>query len=591
MPIRFKDKEYRGWYELYRNVFPKPAVDLKTSYSRFRSRRITNSEVSDEDIEEILYLSKPEYRERYGKRKTIVFIDNMKFVLEEYYRKLQSPVANYSVFRQRVKSLEKRYLLDNDSMRDAYSMDRATWMSFYGGGRRRQFVYDGDIYKEHKGKAFSSIAAFMRTIGENDKKGTVWNRLKAGWSLDDALSEPVVTLGDRDGIIYVLRNTTSGRKYVGLTVTTPNSRLRQHIKTALELNGSSELHKSIREFGPKSFKIEKIEENIPQHILPEREKYWIEELDTLFPNGLNTSPGGQMGGGRGKKIIYEGRTFNSLTEASITLSLETGLAEHVILRRIEAGEKLPKKARTASKHPDAGSNLWRRWKSIIRTTKLDLRPGSVSKVWLDYNRFKRDVAPGFSPELNLVRISEKKSWGSNNFKWVSVQERVELTHGKTYSIGGRKYSSLEAVSREFGIGVTTLRDRIKRQGLTLEKAVNIELGPTSYRTRKMPIIVDGIEFPTRNQAAQYAEKKYKITIHQAKDRIKREVPLDKPNHAKKCLIDGIHFLSESAAARHHGVKKGTFGKRRSLGWSLEQALGIAPPPKRKSSKNTKSLAS
>lgn len=581
MAIIFKGKKYDGWHDLYHSTKPQPKVNLNTATGRLRTRTHRQGRITDKDIREILYLSPVEYGKRYRNRKTLIKIGDKEIILKDYYDEFENPSVKYSAFRQRVKGLESRDLLDWSSVSDAALMDHSSWISFYGGGRRRPFIYDGNLFPEYRGRLFTSIVSFLRLTDNYEKKATIWSRLKAGWSLDDSLTDPVVTLYDREGKIYIITNKNTKKQYIGLTTYSDISiRWRAHLREAFRGNCSTSLHKSIRRYGGKVFALDLLEEGIAQENLPGREKYWIDKLNTLAPNGLNDSSGGQMGGGKKKKIKYGEREFVSITEASAVLSKETGLAEHVIRRRLEADVKeLPGKARQASKHPEAGSNLWRRWKAMLKKTKT--KPNEICEEWLNYDKFKKDVTSSYSPELNLTRISKEKPWGVDNFQWASKQKIIEQTHGQVYLINGVKYFSLSSVSRSFGIGVSTLRDRTNRQKMTPEEAVLVKLGTTSYRTRKNPVEVDGIEFSSMNKAIKYAAKKYGITIHQAKDRLRRGVPLDKPNQARACKVSGYEFKSESSAARHFGVNKSTFGKRRKLGWDIEQALGLSPPPKKK----------
>jgi group I intron endonuclease len=412
MSIIYKDKEYAGLYDLHRSIGQKSVVCVETFCSRIRSRRIKNNgELSDFDITQALFLSKKEYFSIYAKRRTEISVEGKNIVLENFYNKTDSSIISCGTFRQRVLSLIKRDMLDGDSLNDALSMDNSIWISFYGGGRKRNFIYEGDLCPKYCGKFFYSVASFLRTIGKYSEKAIIWSRLKKGWRLDDAISEPVLSIDERPGKIYLIENICTHEKYVGLTVMSLQNRWWHHLRTAVESMSNTPLHKSIREFGKDNFTIVCIEESLSQDILPEKEKYWIETLGTITPNGFNVLEGGQTGGGRRKKIIYEDVEYNSIVQATYVLSQKTGLPEHVVAKRLYANQKMPTRARRHSKHPDAGTNLWRRWKQLIRSTKLNIRNGEVADEWLEYDNFKNDTFKTFNPALCLTRKDETLPWG------------------------------------------------------------------------------------------------------------------------------------------------------------------------------------
>lgn len=573
MSIIYENIEYASLYDLYRSIGQKPVVSVEAFCTRIRSRRIKNNgELSDFYISQALFLDKKEYFLRYGRRKTEIVVNGNAVILEDFYKSNGGSVVTYGSFRQRVRRLIKKKALDKESLSDALVMDSSTWISFHGGGRRNEFVYEGESYPECYGKKFSSVTAFLRIIGMYGNRILIRSRLKKGWSLDDAV-ENSSNSNTRVGLIYQITNIVTGQIYIGLTTTPLSVRWSRHVSSALNNKSSSKLAKSIREYGPDSFSFAVLEDNICEDILPLKEKKWIQKLCSKGADGLNTTNGGELGWGHEKEIVYEGKKYDSVSKAAQSISKKTGFAEHVIIRRIRNNEHLPSVARKHSKHPDAGSNLWRRWKQLIRDTKLNIRSGEVADEWLEYDNFKNDTFKTFKSELCLTRKDETLPWGKNNFEWSTKKERVARTFGEEYGINGTIYNSLTAVAEAYGINLTTLKYRIEKLNMNIEEAVSKKLGKTSKNNRD-GVVFEGIRFDSANKAHIYAAKKYNISLSKAKDRITRGLPLDKPDHAIPCVVNGIDFKSESAAAAHFGINKSTFQKRKRLGWSLEQALGL-----------------
>lgn len=89
------------------------------------------------------------------------------------------------------------------------------------------------------------------------------------------------------GYIYVITNKVNGKQYVGQTSSFIEERWKQHIKSKDE----SYFHRALRKYGIDNFSIEQIEECSSIEV-DNREKYWIEKLDT-YNNGYNSTLGGE----------------------------------------------------------------------------------------------------------------------------------------------------------------------------------------------------------------------------------------------------------------------------------------------------------
>lgn len=483
----------------YRDAKPQPCVSLSSFRSRIQGAlKYLEAGVPEPQVVDALYLDAEMYRKRYGVRKTQITLDGEQLFLNQVYESFQSPVVSYRTFWQRAKRLQCDGLLDASTLEQAATLETGHWITIFGGGRRRHFTYQGEEFPEQIGTEFSSVTAFLLVIGKYDERQTTWAGLKRGWDLDEAIVEPVAPLDDRTGHIYVITCSNTAKKYVGLTRMSLDQRWRHHVRVALEKNTGTPLAKAIRKFGESSFSIDVLESNLDQEQLPIREKFWIKKLDTIEPRGLNASPGGQMGGGKGRSVDYEGETFHSLESAAAALAERTGIARHVILRRLSRGESLPDRARTMSKHPEAGTNLWRRWKSLMNPTRAGCRDGIVCERWENYDNFAVDVRHGYQSEFRLVRRDDSKPWCQDNFQWVSKRTAVEMVHGETYEIDGQTFGSLASVARAYGLRPTTLKYRVKEKGLSVGDAIKQPLSPNSRYARTEPIVVDGKEFVSEN---------------------------------------------------------------------------------------------
>jgi len=516
---------------IYKTASPMMRVDLKLFRSRIKSCLKGTGCADEFRVHDALYMPLEEYKKKYCPRRTYIEIQGLRVDLGELFDKIPSSIVNYSTFRQRVKRLKKDELLDHFSLKQSSELNKSEWISFFGGGKRKEFQYEGIEFLHLHGQKFRSITSFLHTISRIDDKEIIWSRIKRGWEMDEALTEPTLSLDDRPGIVYKISSDQCSEVYVGLTRTSINQRWRTHLRTVSETKTDTPLARAIRRIGPENFKITVIENDIKQTQLAERERYYITQLNTLYPNGFNVRPGGEMGGGRGKKVEYEGESFNSIEVASDVLYDRTGIAKNVIYRCLSTGKPIPQQARQMSNHPEAGKNLWRRWKSLINGIEAGRRKGEICARWSNYDNFSEDVLDGYDTNLSLIRIDESKPWCGDNVSWVSKQSAIERVHGTELVVEGKVYPSLNAVAREYEIKRTTLKNRLEVQGMEIDEAVRKELGPTSKFIRKDPIIVDGNEFLSINEAAKFVEKHYGLTFDQSRDRIRRGVPL--PGKCKK----------------------------------------------------------
>ena len=86
------------------------------------------------------------------------------------------------------------------------------------------------------------------------------------------------------GIIYCYTNKITGKKYIGQTIH-PEQRKRNHKHEALNNKTDYYFHRSIRKYGLENFEYEILEENCEE--LTDKETYYIEKYNTLWPNGYN----------------------------------------------------------------------------------------------------------------------------------------------------------------------------------------------------------------------------------------------------------------------------------------------------------------
>ena len=92
--------------------------------------------------------------------------------------------------------------------------------------------------------------------------------------------------------IYCYTNQITNQKYVGCTNLKYQSQ-RSGPKGNKYIKMCSQFGQAIQQYGWSNFVYSVLEDNLTKEQAEDREKYWISELDTIFPNGYNLQSGGK----------------------------------------------------------------------------------------------------------------------------------------------------------------------------------------------------------------------------------------------------------------------------------------------------------
>lgn len=116
-------------------------------------------------------------------------------------------------------------------------------------------------------------------------------------------------------VIYLATNKIDGKRYVGQTIRSLEDRWKDHCR----VKDNNYFHRAIRKYGPENFSLEILDTAESEDELDRKEMFWIEKLDTKFPNGYNLRDGGNVSG-RGRLGVY-----NTKSRLIYQFSLDGGL--------------------------------------------------------------------------------------------------------------------------------------------------------------------------------------------------------------------------------------------------------------------------
>lgn len=307
-----------------------------------------------------------------------------------------------------------------------------------------------------EGKTYKSIAEAARTYNVNP--GNVLVRLRVyKYSIEEAL-EIVPRKAyekNRFGRVYLITNTKNKKVYVGVTRSTLEKRLSNHIKYAFKkkklVKGS--LPEAIIKLKPDSFKIQEIDKAYNFGELSNKEIKWIKYYNCKVPKGYNLLAGGGAGAVKGKKIIVKGKKFKSITEASNYYGFKTES------QRREISDRISKRGWT----PEQALNLEIKEGYISKTRKKIEIQGKIFNGYGEAKRFFKTKA-----SINLI-ASRIRTWG-----W-SLEEALEIKKRKhpqfkeiTYK--GKKYKNMKTLCDNFKFNYKLFKTRLSK-GWSIKKSL------------------------------------------------------------------------------------------------------------------------
>lgn len=503
-----------------------------------------------------------------GNRFTQVEMNGTKICLNDYYHSNQAKVT-YNVFRTRV--INHLDIISEKLLYDALNLSKEDWISFYGGGKRKDFTYTGNYFSEYKNQTFPSLSSFLKLVGKYENYGTIKRRVRVGWDIDEAILRENIDVSI--GRIYLIETTQSPLKYVGQTVKTLEERFIEHkqaYQSPKRKNNSRLLFNAFDKFGLESFSIKLLEDNIEYKKLAERENYWINQRGTMFPNGLNMIKGVNSSVGYGIKIIYKGKEYSSVKTLIKEIQKERpDLPDYTIEKCIRHNRKLPVKPREQSKHSDAGTPIWRRWKSLLKKNEL-CSEWSILEKGIGYDNFINDMGCPISNKYKLYKRNNKLLHSKENSCWMTDTEIQEQENGISVVVFGKKYNSRSTLAKEYNLSLSTLNYRIEKRKMSAEEAVTYS-GKT---TQAISCEYDGIKFSSKGKMYQHCAEKYGLTVGQVKDCFGRGIPIEKKLSKKVvCTIAGKNFETLKDALAYYKLSVKTYYRiQRKYNSSVEQTI-------------------
>lgn len=274
------------------------------------------------------------------------------------------------------------------------------------------------------GVTYPNMREATRVLKAPANPQTISRWIKGGVSPEEAFQR-VPNPGYAEGAVYVVMHIASGKKYVGITVQTPERRWAYHIEQARagHIKSEASLHAAIRQFGTSAFSVEAIDEGESKSTLEAKERSWVKKLNTMEPHGFNISTGGTSGGSNSRLVAVDGQRFPSIGSAAEHISKTRNISLHAAKRRLLKGRidvRAPAKpGKSLVKTP-----AYKVWSRIVHCAvnpqSKDYITGlAVIERWRDFHAFLEDVGQPQEKGLAFARIDKDDGFHPDNCAWMS----------------------------------------------------------------------------------------------------------------------------------------------------------------------------
>jgi hypothetical protein len=205
-------------------------------------------------------------------------------------------------------------------------------------------------------------------------------------------------------IVYLITNQINGKRYVGQTIQTMGARWSRHCSLSKANSGMPIVH-AIQKYEKCNFIKEVLIECQSIEEMNYWEKYYIEQFNTLTPNGYNVLPGGlnSLHTEETKKKIADAQRGNKNHNFGKIASLETKnkmSIGHIGLKRSEDVRKACSERVSGGKHPMFGKCHTEESRNKISKSLKGLNTWTLgTKVSAETKRKISEAQMGKSPSI------------------------------------------------------------------------------------------------------------------------------------------------------------------------------------------------
>lgn len=374
-------------------------------------------------------------------------------------------------------------------------------------------------------------------------------------------------------IVYKAVNKINGMVYVGVTCKPLSARVSGHLSAARRGHGRPEsLQAAVREFGEDAIVFSELDTAKNRKELADKENYWIDKLDSLYPTGYNLLRGNYhrqyKNDGRHVQISINGKIFKTIKYAASFYNIKEGSFH----RRL--GQGWTPEQIVGLEEPPAGHDEYEFFVPIT----------------VDGIKFKNQVSAAnhFKVNHNTFHTRIKKGWTPEQAAGLVEPELPPYKHPvmKKFKVDGIEFDSesqaCDYISEKTGLKKRTVKARITR-GWTSEELMNPEKGVVcktgARRKRQKTYVIGGKTYLSSFEIAEafnMASSTVRLWLHKYKGQPLDDIFLKRKLWKPEYKVDGITFKCQQDIADYYGTHRGkismcvNYAKEHNV--SLEQAI-------------------
>jgi len=364
---------------------------------------------------------------------------------------------------------------------------------------------------------------------------------------------------------YLITNRLTFEQYIGITERNLKDRWRQHIRDGYKGTGYS-IHGAMHQYGVENFQFEFIACAKNFDDLIELEKQLIDQYQTV-ELGYNLTRGGAKADAPGDEYTINGIHFISFNAACRHFGVDTQIA-----------------------HQRKNRYGW----SIEQALELEPAPKSEPRrnpyevEGHEYPHFKAACA-AYGLEDSAVRGRISNGWSKEEAFGLKPPPKRAAQHGVEVVIEGKSYINAGQLAEAFGIDAATITRRL-RAGWNPEQAVELADAPQQTYVGQ-EVEFEGLHYPSIAALARKHDRDYNLVRGRIARNwsIRQSLGLEPPppaageKNGTEVEVEGKFYSSYAKLADAYGVTPKQLHKRyKQLGWTIEQALNLAPPPEKPS---------
>lgn len=269
-------------------------------------------------------------------------------------------------------------------------------------------------------------------------------------------------------IVYLATNTVNGMQYVGLTRRSNlQQRVSEHFAKARNTKKGSykTLANAIRLYGENAFDFKILDRLNDLKGLSRAERYWIQKLNTRYPNGYNVKKGGCPTFQLSVGDIYEidGKKYYGCGDLAENFSVSVHNIRYRLLR----------------------SN-WTIRQAVGLDKPPEKKPTTSSSVCFGKNNFDsiKEACDYFGITTNAYFSRKRCGWSDEEtFEIVSRKQPYTRTDTQIF-VFGRNFRSISKAAEHYGLTPNCVTQRISN-GWTTEQALGLSKRETINHKTKM----------------------------------------------------------------------------------------------------------